>query len=281
MLTGSQFAKVAVTAMFVATLSARPSVYGQCAYDVSFVAGPDCGAFGSSPTLGRGINEAGQVVGQYTVCGLGNSEAFVWDGGPNLITLERPPGVLCSGAWAISNTGLIAGAMCTDENDRAFLHDGTGFIDLGVPPGAIRSQGRGINNQGDVVGKWGRGVHAFLYREGVMIDLGPDLGHPSGEAKDINDQGQVTGWMGVSLIQDGEAYIWEDGKVTALGLLPNSSFTGGRAINGLGQVVGQAVIGIFPNVVSHSFLWDKGQMIDLGLLPGFENGAAADINEAG
>ncbi len=53
-----------------AMLFARPSVYGQCTYDVSIVAGPDCGGLGS-PTLGRGINEAGQVAGKYTVCGVG------------------------------------------------------------------------------------------------------------------------------------------------------------------------------------------------------------------
>ncbi len=139
----------------------------QCQYEVSIVAGPDCGGLGST-TRGASINEAGRVAGDYVVCGLGAQETFLWDGGPVLMTLERPPGVLCARPWEITDTGLIAGTICVRDGggERAFLHDGTGFIDLGVPPGAIRSAGRGLNDRGDVVGKWGTGVNAFLYRDG-------------------------------------------------------------------------------------------------------------------
>ena len=255
--------------------------YGQCNYDLRIVAGPDCGGLGS-PTLGRGINEAGQVAGQYTVCGLGASEAFLWDGGPDLITLKRPAGVGGAGAWDINDAGLIAGTMILDVvGDRAFLHDGNGFIDLGVPPGAIQSFGRGLNSQGDVVGKWGTGIHAFLYRDGVMIDLMPDLGHPSGEALGVNDAGQVVGWMGMSIVSGGEAFVWEGGKVTPLGQLPGGYFSVGAAINEFGQIVGSALIGRFPDTVTRPFLWNNGQLIDLGILPGFDRTGAVDINDKG
>ena len=257
--------------------------YGQCSYDLSIVAAPACDGLGS-PTLGWGINEAGQVAGQYTVCGLGATEAFLWDGGPDLITLERPPGVECAAAFAISNTGLIAGAMCvTDEGgDRAFLHDGAGFIDLGVPPGAIQSFGRGLNNQGDVVGKWGTGIQAFLYRDGVMIDLMPDLGAPSGDARDVNDAGQVVGWKGSSF-SNARAYIWQDGAVTDLGVIPGGFTAQAKAINTTGHVVGSGRVRTNrpPFFDTHAFFWNGSEMFNLGTLPGFDLGAASDINELG
>ncbi len=256
-----------------AMLYVRPLVNGQCAhYDVSIVAGPTCGVL-SSPTLGRGINEAGRVAGYYTVCAIGGNEAFFGEGGPDLTTLQRPPGIAGASAEDISDAGLIAGTMTVEGvGARAFVHDGTGFIDLGVPPGAIHSFGRGINNRGDVVGKWGTGNHAFLYRDDVMIDLMPDLGTPSGEALDINDQGQVTGWMGISHVQGGEAFIWQDGKVIALGHLPSGSFSIGLGMNEVGQVAGWEWIGEFPEIVVRPFRWDKGQMINLGILPALKTG---------
>jgi probable HAF family extracellular repeat protein len=252
-------------------------VYGQCAYDISIVAGPDCGGL-ASPTRGSAINEAGEVAGYYTLCGIGNGEAFYWDGGPDLITLERPPGAVEAAAWGINDEGVIAGTMnIAGIGDRAFVHDGTEFIDLGVPPGAEVSVGAGINNRGDVVGKWGLGIQAFLYRDGVMTDLTADLGTSQSEAMAINDSGQVVGGMGTSLIQDGHAFIWNDGNVTDLGVIPKGFTAKAAAINNLGHVVGSGRI----STTTEAFLWDGRTMINLGTLPGFERGAAFDINDVG
>jgi probable HAF family extracellular repeat protein len=267
----------------IVALGAGSGAWAQCQYDLASVHGPDCDPLPTSPTRGSGINEAGQVVGYYTVCAIGTGEAFLWDGGPDLITLERPAGVGGAGAHDINDAGLIAGTMILDGiGDRAFVHDGTGFIDLGVPAGGLLSFGGAINNQGDVVGTWGIGLQAFLYRDGVMIDLSADLGTPASRATDINDAGQVVGWMGMSYIQDGEGFIWHDGEVTALGHLPDGSFTEGLCINELGQVAGYALIGEFPNYTSgRAILWDEGELIDLGNLPGYERTAATGINDAG
>ncbi len=84
--------KLAAALMAVTTgamLDARGPACAQCMYDISIVAGPDCGGLGS-PTRGGSINEAGLVAGDYVVCGLGAQETFLWDGGPDLITLARP-----------------------------------------------------------------------------------------------------------------------------------------------------------------------------------------------
>jgi probable HAF family extracellular repeat protein len=85
----------------------------------------------------------------------------------------------------------------------------------------------------------------------------------------------------MSLVEGGEAFIWQEAQVTPLGLLSDGYFSEGKAINEVGQVVGFVVTGDLPNTGTRPFLWDNGQMIDLGSLPGFESSAAADINDQG
>ena len=268
-----------LTLCALAVVSLPPCAHAQCQYQLTAFQGPSCD-FTESPTRGTGINEAGQVVGYYTLCALGPEETFLWDG--VLVTLQRPPGITDADASDINDAGLIAGTMILDGiGDRAFVHDGTGFIDLGVPAGGLLSFGGAINNQGDVVGTWGISLQAFLYRDGLMIDLNADLGTPHSEAMDINDAGQVTGWMGLSQVEGGEAFIWQNGELTALGNPPNGSFGTGKAINEVGQVAGYAWIGQFPNVVTRAILWEKGEIVDLGVLPGFERSGAFDVNDHG
>jgi probable HAF family extracellular repeat protein len=267
----------------VGLLSFAARAPAPCQYSVITFQGPSC-EFTESPTRGRGINEAGQVVGDYTLCALGPGEACLWDG--SLVTVDRPPGVTGAGAWDINDFGLIIGQMTLDGiATRAFLHDGTQFIDLGVPPGGNLSQGRAINSQGQIVGVWGGpgdlpALAAFLWEDGNMVDLNAVLGTPLSEALDINDTGRVAGWMGLSPYQDGEAFVWQDGKVTALGNLPNGSFSVALGVNELGQVAGYALIGNFPNYsAGRPFLWEEGEMHDLGSLPGFDRTAAMGIND--
>ena len=205
-----------------------------------------------------------------------------------MITLQRPPGVGGATAFGINDAGLIVGTMvCTGMGPRAFLHDGDQFIDLGTLPGGTNSRAFAINSLGQIVGYWGGpgklpSRAAFVWYDDVMTDLHGQLHRPNSDATDINDAGQVVGWMGDSIANGAEAFIWKDGDVTALGHLPDGFFSVGEAINEAGQVVGTAWIGQFPDsFVRRAFLWDGGPMIDLGLLPGYEQSAAVDINDAG
>lgn len=250
-----------------------------CQYEITAIAAPSCRGL-SSPTRGTGINEAGQIVGYYTTCAIGADEAFRWDPRTGLVTLPRPAGVDMAYGSEINDGGLIVGTMVVSGMGfRAYLHDGSRFIDLGVLPGAIHSFGRGINNQGDVVGRSeGNGLHAFLYRDGVMIDLMPDLGTPAGEALDVNDAGQVVGWMGTAF-SDAHAYIWEDGIVTDLGVIPGGFTSEAHGINGSGCVVGSGRVD--DGGFSRAFLWNGTEMLNLGPLPGFERTSASDVNEVG
>jgi probable HAF family extracellular repeat protein len=275
--------RLTLCVLLAVSLSGR--AHAQCQYEeVTTFQGPDCGLLGGSPTLGRGINESARVAGAYTLCGLGPGEAFLWDG--SLITLERPANITGAGAWDINDAGLIVGQMTVSGlGTRAFLHDGTQFLDLGVPSGGNLSKGRAINSLGRIVGVWGGtgdlpALAAFLWQDGAMIDLNADLGTPHSEAMDINDTGQVVGWMG-NAMADAHAFVWHAGNVTDLGVIPGGFTAVASANNSLGQVVGSGRVQTDTSVATRAFLWDGATTYNLGTLPGFERGAASDINDAG
>ena len=86
--------------------------------------------------------------------------------------------------------------------------------------------------------------------------------------------------MGLSPSIDSHAFLWEDGVMVDLGVIPGG-FTGtGSAINNLGQVV---VNGNLPfkgfGQLRHAFLWTNGEFTDLGTLPGLDRCSATDIND--
>ena len=72
-----------------------------------------------------------------------------------------------------------------------------------------------------------------------MIDLDRPMG-PCTNASDINGDGVITGWMGEAFFIGSHAYLWEDGVVVDLGVIPGGCTSWGRALNDLDapQVVG-------------------------------------------
>ena len=283
-----QHTRLALCVLTIVSLAIRAQA--QCQYELTIIqAGPpNCDPLPPSPTFGNGINESAQVVGFYRVCALGGNEAFLWDGGPDAITLTRPPSISSASANDINDAGLIVGAIgLAGIGTRAFLHDGNGFLNLGTLPRGTFSRAFAINSLEQIVGWWGNTVvgdparAVFLWQEGEMTDLGAQLGTPNSEANDINDAGQIVGWMGMSSSEGGEAFIWDDGQITPLGQVGGSYFTNAEAINNVAQVVGRATTGKFPVTGTRAFLWDNGQMTDLGIFPGAERSAARDINDAG
>jgi probable HAF family extracellular repeat protein len=176
--------------------------------------------------------------------------------------------------------------------------------DLGTLPSGVSSQAAGINQSGQVTGtsfvfSASTGVFhesAFLYKDGKMIDLG-SLGIPGSngfgitgdEGKDTRDRdererqreirvtGEATvGERGPSL---GEihAFLYEDGFMKDLGLLPGGSFSVGQGVNRSGEVAGQA-----DNAKGalRAFLYKDGTMLDLGTLGG-PSAEAFGINDRG
>ena len=144
-------------------------------------------------------------------------------------------------------------------------------------------RGTSINDLGQILGYsysigWGGEFdYGFLLTAQGRSDLCP------GQVHNLNNRGQVVGGMpkGGSYVWDVrpiyEGFIWETGKVTHLGTLPNESESVAYSINNLNQVVG--------NSGSRAFLWADDVMADLNaLIPtnsGWQLTTAVDVNDAG
>jgi probable HAF family extracellular repeat protein len=151
-------------------------------------------------------------------------------------------------------------------------------------------------------------VHAFRSgSDGHLTDLGALPGGGSSVPIGFSAHGLIAG-----LSENGEtdplyaglpevhAVLWEQGKITDLGTLPEGGYQSyANAVNSSGQVVGGAMnttSDMYPMSVSwlwflitppyqyqvRAFLWDKQEgMQDLGTLPGGTDAQAYYINERG
>jgi probable HAF family extracellular repeat protein len=209
------------------------------------VAGPSTSIF-SITTIGNqayGLNASGQVVG------LVRNRAFLWT-----------PSV----ANGTSGSMIILGTF-----------------------GGNLSLAQDINTSGQVTGyatQSDGSYRAFLYSQGVLTNLGT-LGANFSAGYGINDAGQVTGGSYVNSggTSNEHAFLWtptipngSSGSMADLGTLGGDT-SYARAINGFGQVVGEAydASGNF-----FAFLYSNGTMQNLGTLGG-EWSQAYGINDAG
>lgn len=110
---------------------------------------------GAYNTICYGINNSGEVVGQY-VDTEGFYYAFEYENGT--YTIMDPPGATYAGAGAINNLGEIAGVYTDAEGSHGFILSGTTYQTLNVPGAAYTLWGGGINDSGDVTLQWSSGT---------------------------------------------------------------------------------------------------------------------------
>jgi uncharacterized membrane protein len=158
---------------------------------------------GSIDTSASGINNAGQIVGEYSVITAtpaeGGRHGFLKDG--NIFTsIDYPGSNGCTGITGINNKAQPVG--------NCYLSDQTfGFVDIDgiftklVFPGAKFTAVWGINDDGVIVGSywldWTNGAdHGFIYHDGTYTSF--DYG-----AEDaifgINNLGDMVGWYTLSM----------------------------------------------------------------------------------
>jgi len=139
------------------------------------------------------------------------------------------------------------------------------------------------------------GLTAFQPAEAASMYTVTDLGSFDNDPVPIaiNDTGQIVGSSGfVPFVEDGRAFLWENGLFSDLGNLANLEGFSSEAfdINDSGQIVGRSQVNSldpFGNSFSpnHAFLWENGTMTDLNsLIPadsGWELFIANDINDVG
>ena len=238
-------------------------------------------------SVAAGINSRSQIVGSSRL-DIEHSAAFIWAEDDGMTDIGHLNDL---GKWTFANEinerGDIAGSSRTTEtgSDHAFLWtEQDGMTDLGVL-GRHRSNARGINNRGDVVG-WSyvapRGWHAFLWtQEQGMIDLGIFEGaNATSIATAVNDRRIVVGSSSFGEKGDEKSYpfVWsEEDGMTYLGSIDNIP---GAAldINNRGEIIG---VSRNDSGQAVAVLWKKNrEIIELGNFGGIF-GQPFSINELG
>ena len=211
------------------------------------------GSLGDGITFATGINNNGQVTG-YSYLGTE-------------VQIPCPP-------------HKYGPKVCFTHPYHAFLYGGGVMTDLGTL-GGLDSRGNAINNLGEVVGTsaLATGSSAFTDQGGAAMTA-----INTGDPMAINDSGEIAG-EGSFLVAGTpgdifeQAFTYQSGKTTVLGLLPGAggSFTGASGINASGEVVGSG-----DNAASDERAWEYlgGVMSDIGTLGGPQASAAA-INAGG
>jgi probable HAF family extracellular repeat protein len=226
------------------------------------------------------LNNLGDVVGR--AGNSGQTQATLWSrGNMQPKHLGALPGGEYSAAFAINDTGEVAGASNTANSIVPFIWKASGGLER-IPslPGDNCGQGFGINKNGHVAGysSGPNGARAFLWTRSTGVrNLGSLPGGSHSKAREVNDSDQVAGTS--SSPAGNRAVLWTNtGQIRDLGTLPGDTSSEGAAINNAGGVVGYSK---GPGGL-HAFLWSAATgMQDLGVLPGGNSSRALDINDMG
>jgi probable HAF family extracellular repeat protein len=242
----------------------------------------DLGTLGGYESGAGMVNSRGQVTGAagnaipdpYSLFGLGTqTRAYLWEernGMQDIGTLGGPD----AAAPFINERGEIAGfsytsTMAVDpflwEPPTQRQPNGR-MIDLGTLGGTFGAEGDGmaLNNRGQVVGGSNLAgdvfFHPFLWtKPGPMRDLGT-LGGANGAANAINENGEVVGLA--DTVASTHGFLWRQGKMTDLGVLPGHCFSGASSINDKTQVTASS--SPCDGSPDHAVLWENGgPMVDL------------------
>jgi len=208
------------------------------------------------------LNDKGAVLG------LTNSipaRAVVWRGG----RWHHLAGQ--SQMSAINDRGDVVGIQYKQQQLKLWPR-GQEALPIETPTG---KPGRlyDVNDSRTVVGWFERTAttsSCFMWtpEQGPVEMVWPGVGDCQAHA--VNEAGQVAGTAG------GDAFLFEDGHFTDLGLIFGSNSTEGLALNRAGHVVGYA--GYFGTSDLHAFKWNGTRLVDLNP-KGYSSSIAYSIND--
>jgi probable HAF family extracellular repeat protein len=247
----------------------------------------DIGTLGGSWSYATGFNDECYIVG---ISSIYNSaqHAFVWIC-DTIYDMGTPEGFLVSGAVNVNNLGQVVGyANGEYQSQYAYLWEEGNWSYLGTLPDLDWSTPSDINDEGQITGNSfilgpGGGRRGWIYEDEVMTDIG-DLGGARSSVNAINEIGQVVG-SSYNETNVTHAFLWDDGNMTDLGVLPDEERSAAYDINENGQICGSSSHTLnqypFPTYQTACF-WDGEEITEIGKLPGYtRNSAAGGINSQG
>jgi probable HAF family extracellular repeat protein len=243
------------------------------------------GAYGTGAS---GINDSGQIVGDYaTSFRIGGS--FLKDSGG--YTAIEFPGAYTTEASGINDSGQIVGSYSVSSSapylTHGFLKDSAGYTAIDFP-GAYATQATGINDSGDIVGDYFNGPNGMA--QGFLKDSAGyttlDVpGATSAYASGINDSGQIVGTYVSSsqLPYYKRGFLWDRGAYTTLdfpGIDRPYAFeqTSASGINDSGQIVGYYATNDGSGF--HGFLYNSGVYTTIDY-PGSDSSFLVGISDSG
>jgi probable HAF family extracellular repeat protein len=147
---------------------------------------------GGTGQFANGINDAGQIVGEYTDAS-GVFRSYLWNKGT--FTPVGYPGAFGTNASAINRSEVIVGGWwLSDLFTHGFELSGGVYTSFDFP-GASQTFAYGISNSGDIVGYYDDAedvTHGFVLSGGTYTSIDPP-GSVETYAVGINDAGDIVG----------------------------------------------------------------------------------------
>ena len=272
---------VVLAVVFLFTLSNAGTRAAAPTYGIT-----DLGTLGGAVAFAYDVNDAAQVVGYSTTSF--RTHAFLWQNG-QMTNLGSLTGNV-SAAYAVNALGTAVGnSPVSNGNPRAAMWRDGRIIDLTPDLAAYESSwASSINDAGKWVGSaqvlelppW----HGFVADGFARTPIG-HLGGGSSFPNDINNAGQVVGSSYTRIVNDVEqfahAFLWQNGVLTDLGVLPDDSQSAAAAINNFGIIVGSSSrtnTATFQET-HRAFIHANGSMTAIPV-PSV-NAQASDINDSG
>ncbi len=231
---------------------------------------------GAMRTYAWGINDSGDIVGEYRDGSGINYHGFVYDG--STYTTLDVPGARDTYAHGVNNSGDIVGYYYGGgSGSHGFVYDGSTYTTLDVDiPGAWATTAWGINDSGDVVGRYrevGGLYRGFVY-DGSRYTTLDVPGATETTAYGINDSGVIVGHY-----RDGSGYhgfVYDGSTYTTLDV-PGANVTQAHGVNDSGDVVGR----YNDSSGNHGFVYDGSAYMTLDVPDATYYTYAHGINDSG
>jgi RHS repeat-associated protein len=257
--------RFAMTAFLYAATFCGPLIPGYAATSYSYII---LDVPGASFTFANGINNIGQVVGNFETSS-GTSGSFLYNAGIYTI-LPNAPGSTNIIARGINDAGQIAGTAFNPTGNVGFLYTNGLFTIIDNPQSPNGTAVTGINNLGQMVGTSGAG--GFLYTSGTFTIL-PLFNGMYVDPQAINNSSQITG-----ILAGAYSFIFSGGQYTEFAV-PVTPLTFAFGINISQQIVGYYNPG---GAMNYGFIYAGGTFTGVSTPPATAPGYFAyGINDLG